>query len=210
MATKQPPLEPEHFYHLYNHANGDENIFVADENYRFFLKHYSFYISEIVDTLAYCLMPNHFHFLVKIKPKDELQQFYTKQGKTLEAFETLQGVFRLNSFQFSHLFNSYAQAFNKQNNRKGGLFISNFKRNKVTSDTYLLNLIHYIHNNPVHHGFVKKMDEWNYSSYHALFSDKKTVLSRKETIGLFSGVKEYKEFHQRNVDKDFLRTIDFE
>jgi len=65
------PLEPDNFYHIYNHAVSKENIFRSEENFDFFLKKYHKYISPIADTFAYCLMPNHFHFAVKIKSADE-------------------------------------------------------------------------------------------------------------------------------------------
>ncbi|MCL5020567.1 MAG: hypothetical protein M1339_02660, partial [Bacteroidetes bacterium] len=154
MARPQPPLEPGEFYHVFNHANGYDNIFRADRNYRLFLQLYSTHISTIANTLAYCLMPNHFHFVIQVKSETELRGFYSRT-KTLQALGTLEGLHKLNSRQFSNLFNSYAQAFNKVYRRRGGLFISNFKRKKITSNEYLLNLIHYVHNNPVHHAFVK-------------------------------------------------------
>lgn len=206
MARPQPPLEPEQFYHVFNHANGNDNIFRADKNYKFFLQLYSTHISRIANTLAYCLMPNHFHFVIQMKSEAELRDFYSKKKKpeTLRALRTLEGLYRLNSQQFSNLFNSYAQAFNKVYNRRGGLFISNFKRKKVTSNEYLLNLIHYVHNNPVHHGFVKTMGDWNYSSYQALFSDKKTMLARSETLELFGGADECREFHRKEINRQFL------
>jgi putative transposase len=206
MAKPQPPLEPEQFYHVFNHANGNDNIFRADKNYHFFLRLYSTHISGIVNTLAYCLMPNHFHFVIHIKSETELRNFYSKKKKpeTLEASGTLQGLYKLNSQQFSNLFNSYAQAFNKVYSRRGGLFISNFKRRKVTSNEYLLNLIQYVHDNPVHHGFVEMTEDWKYSSYHALFSKKKTMLARSETLDLFGGTAECREFHQKEINKEFL------
>ena len=204
MAKPHPPLEPEQFYHVFYHANGNDNIFRADRNYRFFLRLYLTHISGIVNTLAYCLMPNHFHFVIQMKSEAELRSFYSKKIATLEASLTLQGLCRLNSQQFSNLFNSYAQAFNKVYNRRGGLFISNFKRKKVTSNEYLLNLIHYVHNNPVHHGFVETVDDWKYSSYQALFSEKRTMLARSETLELFGGADECREFHQKEINKKFL------
>ncbi|HEX4372500.1 MAG TPA: hypothetical protein VHZ50_04255, partial [Puia sp.] len=65
-------LQPLSYYHIFNHANGDENIFREEENYRFFLEKYVLYIHPVAETLAYCLMPNHFHMLVKIKTEQQL------------------------------------------------------------------------------------------------------------------------------------------
>lgn len=206
MARPQLPLEPEQFYHVFNHANGNDNIFRDDKNYDFFLRLYSTHISGVANTLAFCLMPNHFHLVIQMKSEAELRSFYSRKNKT-EAFQaslTLERLCRLNSQQFSNLFNSYAQAFNKVYRRRGGLFISNFKRKKITSNEYLLNLIYYVHNNPVHHGFVQRMEDWKYSSYHALLSEKKTMLARNQTLALFGGVHACREFHLKEVDKKFF------
>ena len=69
-------------YHVYNHANGSENIFREGENYRFFLQQYDKYLGDVVDTYAFCLMPNHFHLLLGVKSEDRLR-------KTFPKFETL-------------------------------------------------------------------------------------------------------------------------
>jgi REP element-mobilizing transposase RayT len=66
MLTKEPIVHG-NVYHLYNHANGNINLFRSDENYRFFLEKYAKYVTPYFDTYAYCLMPNHFHFLVRVK-----------------------------------------------------------------------------------------------------------------------------------------------
>ena len=85
-------------YHIYTHANGFENLFRSDENYRYFLERYEHFAPSVADTYAYCLMPNHIHFLVCIKTEKELLDFYsvkhpgkTLQGpkKTLEEFDEI-------------------------------------------------------------------------------------------------------------------------
>ncbi|TVR29552.1 MAG: hypothetical protein EA390_09600 [Balneolaceae bacterium] len=75
MANPREPFEPDTIYHVYNHGNGDDLIFRVDENYRFFLERFKFYITHIADIYSYCLMPNHFHFLVRIKPEKDLLEF---------------------------------------------------------------------------------------------------------------------------------------
>ena len=59
------------YYHINNHANGMEVLYRSDENKRFFLKKYRKYIVPVADTIAYCLMSNHFHFLIKTKSVEE-------------------------------------------------------------------------------------------------------------------------------------------
>ena len=85
MKNKLEIFEEEGLYHVYNRANGNEKLFLLDHNYRFFLKKYEEYISPFVDTFCYCLMPNHFHFLIKIKEEKILKAHL----QTLPKFQTL-------------------------------------------------------------------------------------------------------------------------
>lgn len=74
MKNNEIPLLPETIYHIYNHANGKENLFINSDNYHFFLQRYSYFIEPIAETYAYCLMPNHLHLMVGIKNETELQK----------------------------------------------------------------------------------------------------------------------------------------
>ncbi len=58
----------------YYHANGKEDLFLNDDNHHFFLKRYANFINPIADTFAYCLMPNHFHFAIRIKSEEEIER----------------------------------------------------------------------------------------------------------------------------------------
>ncbi len=67
MPESSSALQPSQYYHIYNRGNNRENIFVSEENYRYFLKLYAVHIEPVADTYAYCLLKNHFHVLVRIK-----------------------------------------------------------------------------------------------------------------------------------------------
>jgi putative transposase len=133
MENYHAKLIPHQTYHVYNRAIGDELLFQSDENYRFFLKQYRKYIFSVADTFAYCLMPNHFHFLLRVKGDEQLLLSFiakavgrklTKLGfKNLSEMEQEDLLSLFVSNQFSHLFNSYSQAYNKQQSRKGSLLI---------------------------------------------------------------------------------------
>jgi REP element-mobilizing transposase RayT len=148
-------MESGQTYHIFNHANGNENIFREEENYRFFLSKYSQYLGEVVDTHAFCLLPNHFHLLVTVKSESHLLETFPKFG-TLE---------KLVSKQFSNFFSSYTQAFNKKYQRMGSLFMKNFKRKPILNLEQWQETFLYIHLNPVKHGFVKHPQDWKWSSW---------------------------------------------
>jgi putative transposase len=195
MKNYKIPLLPEKYYHIYNHANGSDNLFLTSENYRYFLQRYNTFISPIADTFAYCLMPNHIHFLIRIKSEPDLQKAYQykTQSRKILLEEDIPNYL---SREFASLFSSYSQAFNRQNGRKGSLFMPNFKRKVVETEEYFTQLVYYIHANPVHHGFVKDLSSWNYSSYHAFLSRKQTNLQRDEVLNWFGNVDSFKAFHE--------------
>ncbi len=197
-------LLPDKYYHIYNHAIGDENLFREEENYYYFLQKYAQHITPIADTFAYCLMPNHFHLLVRIKREDDILTTFPKilDSSTFPKFQTLEKLEKegnpLSPFlskQFANLFSSYTQSYNKVYHRKGSLFLKNFKRKEITNEAYFTKLIHYIHHNPVHHRFTDDIAAWPYSSYDSLLSDKPTQLKRNEVLDWFGSKEDYRKFH---------------
>ena len=155
------PLEFGRYYHIYNHANGEDLLFGEEKNYTFFLEKYHQYLDPVVETIAWCLMPNHFHLLVRVKSEGEIARTFLKFG-TLEKFDDQS---KFISKQFSNFFSCYTQAFNKVYQRRGSLFLKNFKRKEITDDKYFRNLILYLHNNPVHHGFATDFENYPWTSY---------------------------------------------
>ncbi len=73
MNTCWPALVPGAFYQVYNRGNNRENIFYSAENVRFFLERYTKYMEPVLETYAYCLLPNHFHLLARVKTKEEIE-----------------------------------------------------------------------------------------------------------------------------------------
>ena len=67
---------PEYYYHIFNRAIGDEKIFRTEENYKFFLQRFYDYILPIGAIYCYCLLPNHFHFLIRILPLNQIKEQY--------------------------------------------------------------------------------------------------------------------------------------
>ncbi len=193
-------LEPGNIYHIYNHSNGNDKLFLSNDNYFFFLRKYKQYISPVANTYCYCLMPDYFHFVVRIKEEDDLTTALAKTA--LSGFQTLTGLEKQailskhTSQQFSHLFNAYTQAYNKQNNRRGSLFQRPFNRLNITDHTYLLKLVHYIHYNPVKAHLCNKPEDWQFSSYNAIVSNKKTMINKKDVLNWFGDLNNFIFCHQ--------------
>jgi len=166
-------LEKNHYYHIYNRGINGENIFISDDNKKYFLKLLSKYLFTKISVFAYCLMDNHYHLIIRIDSK---------------AKNVIQG--------FSNLFNAYAKAFNKQNNRTGSLFEKHFKRIKLENEDYLKQLILYVHLNPRHHLNIDYKD-FEFSSYMAILSTKITKVKREEILKIFGDIDNFVFCHKQ-------------
>jgi len=187
------PLVHGRFYHIYNRGINSCDIFRETENYQYFLKLYDEYISPIADTFAWVLMPNHFHFLVRIKEVGELAN--------LTGFEDFSGL-KPPHQSFSNLFNAYSKAFNKRFDRHGSLFVRRFKRKPIDNLEYLRNVVLYIHDNPAHHFFCDNKLDYPWSSYLTCITVKLTRLKRDAVIGWFDDQANFKHMHNQELDVD--------
>ena len=180
------PLYKNGIYHIYNRGNGNEKLFYEKENYYYFLRQYDKFISELVDTFAFCLLPNHFHLLVRIKHANP---------------EIITETFR-------KFFISYSMSVNKQQQRRGSLFKRGFKRKLIEDEKYLYAVVYYIQANPVHHGLVDNLTNYNYSSYGILAGEKETKLKKKTVIDWFGSKEKFIDFHTKStikkIDDNFI------
>jgi len=184
-------------YHLFNHANGRENLFVEQKNYSFFLERTARHILPVCRLFSYCLMPNHFHLTLQVRQEEELQQLWRKPKSTILTQNQLE--FKT-SKAFGNLFSSYTQSFNKVYDRMGSLFIPSMKTEPITDDNHFCKVIHYTHANPVHHGFTKTIEEWPHSSYKIFLSDRPTKLERQYVLDMFGGKAAFIKYHEQPVD----------
>ena len=190
-------FEPGRFYHVYNRSVDKMAMFKTDDNYRFFLKQYDHYMSGVVNTYAYCLLGNHFHLLVQAKdlPGEEASDLERIKKPTGIAADT---THKTVSHHFRKLFQSYAMAFNKQQNRIGTLFQTPVKRALVDTDEYYTHLVYYIHANPQKHGLINDFRDWKWSSYSSMLTDKPTKLKKQEVITWFGNENNYLAYHREN------------
>ena len=194
------PIQPDCFYHIFNRGINGEAIFKSQRNYLFFLNKIKENLLSVCDLYAYCLMPNHFHLLVRIKTDQELINLdKVRNTSKLRASTGLHAPQHIFSKQFSKVFNSYSQAFNKENNRHGALIESPFKRKLITSENYLRDCIIYIHRNPVSEDFMK----YRYSSFQGIIDNSEAALKRNEVIDLFDDQENFIFCHRKETDYEF-------
>lgn len=180
------PLEEGKYYHVYNRGNNKDRLFFSTADYYFFLRKYYNYLDTYVETYAYCILPNHFHFLVRVK-------------------EDGNGGATSVSNQFRKLFICHTMRVNSINGRKGCLMSRNFRREEVIDERYLMNVIRYIHLNPVKHGYITQNSSYLYCSFYDVLANKNPYVKRTEILNLFGGMEQFLEFHRYNeMEKDII------
>ncbi|MBK9248114.1 MAG: transposase [Ignavibacteria bacterium] len=173
-------LYPNRYYHIYNRSNNNEVVFRSDDNYSYFLRKYHAAFHESLDTIAYCLMPTHFHFLVHVI-SDDTERIKHSLGK---------------------LQSSFTQSINRHYRRHGNLFQQHSKSKHIENEEYLKTLLTYIHQNPVRSKLVNKPEEWKYSSYCDYIGYRASILPKK-VIGLkyFSTIEEFRSYSERGIEE---------
>jgi REP element-mobilizing transposase RayT len=157
-------FNPNEIYHIYNRRNQKQLVFFNDSNYIFFLEKIRKEWTKYAEILAYCLMPNHFHFMV-------VPNANACENVILGGTETHLQKF---SKTIGNTLSSYTKAINIQNNSRGNLFQKKTKaknlndisiNDQFSKRDYALNCFHYIHQNPKLANLVLLLQDWKYSSY---------------------------------------------
>jgi len=185
-------MEPEVCYHVYNRTIQEPLLFKSERNYEYFLNKWDMYFSSYFSTYAFCLIPNHFHFLIKCKTPDSEFMNSVKQENTSKSEKFLNGEIPYSEFiesQFKRFFTSYSGAFNKENERSGSLFKAKFKRIPIRHPAHFSYMICYIHHNPIHHKLATDFTAWKYNSYVQYLSDSPQI-NTKPVLDFFSDLKD--------------------
>jgi len=150
---------PGAYYHIFNRGAHKRSLFCDDGDYLRLLNLLKKY-SRLLDIsiIAYCLMPNHYHWLVR------------QDGEAAVRFLV------------QRVFNAYSHAFNVRRQHSGTLFEGPYKAILVESDEYLHQLCRYIHANPVRHGFAVEPGLWPYSNYLEWIGERNGTIIDKEFV----------------------------
>ncbi|MEZ5198234.1 MAG: hypothetical protein R2764_18150 [Bacteroidales bacterium] len=157
-----------YIYHVFNRSN--ETVFYTAENYLFFIKKIRKHIYPFCDILAWCLMPNHFHFLIQANDKS-VKLTMEKHRPAIQQLSKNLGT----------ALSSYSQAINKERKRRGSLFAHSTEAKQLTlqGNEYVKNCFFYIHQNPLKAGLVKKLEDWDYTSFPDYAGFRKGTLCNK-------------------------------
>lgn len=204
-------FEKGYLYHVYNQGNNRRDIFFNQHNYLFFLEKMKKHLLPYADVLGYCLMPNHFHWMILVNevelPTQGFTQGFTSSETLSELSSTVNKKRTLND-SIGILLRSYTRAINLQEDFSGSLFRKETKSiclNKVdgnsvnyfetafgtkinlnsNQDQYPRVCFDYIHQNPVKAGLVKTAEDWPFSSLQEILGHKSKGIINQERLREF-------------------------
>ncbi|MEK7121282.1 MAG: transposase [Patescibacteria group bacterium] len=182
---------PGEFYHIYNRGNAKNDIFINDEDFKFFLLRLRQNLFPDEDSnnriqhlpkgsfslISYCLMPNHFHFIIKQNSEIPTSKLILK------------------------VCTSYSKYFNKKYERVGHVFQDRFKQVHINDNSYLIWLVAYVHQNPKVAGLIKNLKDYPWSSYRDFLGERGDNLCDKEIIlSQFKNIKDFESFVEDSYD----------
>lgn len=200
-------FNPNNVYHVYNQGNNRQETFSSREDYLIFLSLFKkLFIPHCSSLIAWCLMPNHFHFMIHTDEKCNLK---IKQGGLL--LDPISNAIR-------KLLSGYTRIYNQRYNKTGSLFRQRTKYKCVSEfdfvpgsvrppEIYLENCFNYIHQNPLVSNLVQRLENWEFSSYNEYAGLTNEALCNKEFSRKFCGFNEdeFIEKSHKIVDKDIIR-----
>lgn len=199
MPYRTTPFVNEHFYHVYNRGVEKRSIFEKSWDYNRLIKTIRYYQFEgpkpklskflaghllkpvdeskkIVDIISYCLMPNHFHFLVRQLRDGGITEFVSK------------------------LSNSYTKYYNTKHTRVGSLFQGQFKAVLIESDEQLLHVSRYIHLNPLVSNLTRDLNLYRWSSYSEYIDNNPGICNKEPIMSFFKSSGDYEKFIADHAD----------
>jgi REP element-mobilizing transposase RayT len=188
MPTKSRGIVSGSFYHAYNRAADKMTIFYTANDYEYFINKILYFKKKTnVKILAYCILPNHWHFLLK-EPTREVATTSRVGSSAVSTFISL-------------LSNSYTRYFNTNKEHSGRIFQGPFRSKLVSDDNYLRVLINYINLNHLKHKITKKPNDWFYTSHHNYVGEVKNNLVDRDYLIDFTEYKRSVNSYIRAINK---------
>jgi len=198
MPYRITPLATGEYYHIFNRGVEKRKVFTNRRDYKRFLETINYYLQKspivkfsqatdesknaqlkdrLVEIITYCLMPNHFHLLLKQLQNNGISTFMRK------------------------ISDSYTKYFNTKNERPGPLFQGQFKAVRIETDDQLLHVSRYIHLNPIIGFLADNLRRYEWSSYPAFIGiANDSVCKKDEILNFFSGPSDYEKFVLDQID----------
>ncbi len=212
----------DHYYHVYNRTNNKEKLFRSTENRNYFLRQYKKYLGPYVDIHAYALMSNHFHFSIRVKSEQKIDEYISSleedqmtiplrkyRDRIVHRDHIAQSdqISEVIVSQHRRFFISYTQSINKSYGRQGNLFNARFKRSQFDPDQKFKYMQYYLHHNGRKHHLVNDFREYKHTSYESILAEDDWLLDINKVKERFGSLENFKSFHEEVHFEDVFESI---
>ena len=180
---------PGQYYHIYNRGNAKNEIFLDSEDFSFFIMRLQQNLfplekgsvrmrvlpADSFSLISYCLMPNHFHLLLRQNADIPITKLLLK------------------------ICTSYSIYFNKKYERVGHVFQDQYKQVAVDDNRYLIWLAAYMHQNPKVAGLIKNSSDNEWSSYREFLSGRQQLCEQSLILEQFKSLNDFKNFTEESA-----------
>lgn len=217
MASRKRFVSATGYYHVMSRGNNKAKIFTRERDYKKILQ----YVKRIVDdnllqVYAYCIMPNHYHLLVRVPQETGCQSTETAKDREMNGCPVAFDITTATANHLSvdglskamHRINTaYSHYYMASHEHTGHVFQGAFRSREIHNEAYLKNVLRYIHLNPVKANYTRHASEYRWSSYweyigkairNIIHGDGKDLLNRYG----FNGVLNFKSFHDSMASSD--------
>jgi REP element-mobilizing transposase RayT len=178
--TISQTIKPGFVYHIYNRAINNEKLFYQEEDKELFMWILNRFLSSKIELYAYCLIPNHYHLLLRVNEEITQQEFCNAIGS---------------------VFKSFTNRYNMKYNRRGALFQGRYRRREVKELSCFRKVLIYIHLNPLRHGVSDHPAAYPYSSYMHYLTQRKDILNLQPALEAFDSLPNLVFVHEVAVKK---------
>lgn len=199
-----------HIYHVFNRGNYSQTLFFSSGDYLLFLSKIEEYIKPHASVLSWCLMPNHFDLMIRVE-SERLERFAPPKASGKRPKSSNTPIISNLNYSVASMLRTYTQAVNSEDHKQGSLFhqptkalclsdprfdVAYFRNHfgNIGNDTlqekdYPFVCFQYMHQIPVKGKLVENPEDWEFSSYHDYFSERKGTLVNRQLakeLGLLS------------------------
>ncbi len=180
MARQARIISKNNYYHILMRGNNRAYIFENNiEKQIFWNKLCELELEQDIQLAAWCIMDNHAHLVAKIEPE--------KISKAMKRLNT-----------------SFAMHYHRINHSIGHVFQGRYKSVPIESEPSLMNVIRYVHNNPVKANMIKHINEYKWSSYQNYLAGPKNDIMEFIWQLFDKNEKKYIDFHQEEDYREYL------
>jgi putative transposase len=189
----QTLFEPENMYYLRTQSIAQDYVFKSPWDYTHFLNAYQNYTLHIADTLTYCILPNQFHFIIRIQNNATTRKWLDKSKNPADFSQKM-------SKQFGKFISSFTQSYNQKHNNIGPLFIRPAKRDLLIDAEELNLYARHIHQLPSIFQLESSFEKWKYSSYPFITNERASFINPNEITSSFNSIEDLTRFNEIKSD----------